>query len=94
MKSTILQIPLKKDLREKAQKAAKKQGFSSLQEAVRVFLSQLATKNIEVHFAPPDVPLSQIREKQYSRRVDEVKNKKIKSKTFSDSKSMIEHLNQ
>jgi len=39
MNATKLQIPVKTNLKDKAEKIAKKQGFSSLQEVIRVFLA-------------------------------------------------------
>ena len=48
MQKTILQVPLTQDLKINAEKAAHEQGFSSLQEIVRVFLSKLAAKKVEV----------------------------------------------
>lgn len=39
---TVLQVPLNIDLRKEAEKQALAQGFSSLQEAVRVFLKKLS----------------------------------------------------
>jgi hypothetical protein len=44
MKRNILQIPIKKELRNKAEKKAEKLGFSSVQEMVRVMLTQLTYK--------------------------------------------------
>jgi len=41
MNKTILQVPISTDLRKDAEKQALEQGFSSLQEAVRVFLKKL-----------------------------------------------------
>lgn len=49
---TVLQVPLSIDLRRQAKKQALAQGFSSLQEAVRVFLKQLVLKKI--HFSLED----------------------------------------
>ena len=50
MKRNILQIPIDPDLREKAEKEAEDFGFSSLQEMIRVMLTQMVhkgkTKNI------------------------------------------------
>lgn len=43
MKRQILQIPIKPELREKAEKKAESLGFSSLQEMVRVILTQMTT---------------------------------------------------
>lgn len=41
MAKVILQIPMDKKLRDEATKVAKVQGFSSLQELIRVFLTQM-----------------------------------------------------
>lgn len=41
MKRNILQIPIKAELREKAENKATQLGFSSLQEMIRVILTQL-----------------------------------------------------
>jgi len=50
MNKTILQVPLSRQVKIDAEKAASAQGFSSLQEAVRVFLNKLAQGNIHVSF--------------------------------------------
>lgn len=47
---TVLQVPLNIDLRKEAEKQAIAQGFSSLQEAVRVFLKKLARGAMGVTF--------------------------------------------
>lgn len=50
MDKVILQVPVAKTLRRKAEKTALDYGFSSLQEAIRVFMAKLAKKTIEVSF--------------------------------------------
>ncbi|HUS60345.1 MAG TPA: hypothetical protein VMX76_03130 [Nevskiaceae bacterium] len=50
MDKTVLQIPVSKSLRTKAESAAADYGFSSLQEIIRVFMAKLAKKAIEVSF--------------------------------------------
>ena len=50
MNTTTLQVPVSSVLRDQAQKQARAMGFSSLQEAVRLFLSQLAEQSIKVRF--------------------------------------------
>ncbi len=65
MNSTILQVPITKKLREQAAVAAVAQGFSSVQEAVRVFLTQLADRSLQVTFEPKPVKLSAKNEKRY-----------------------------
>lgn len=52
MNTITLQIPLNPNLRDRAQKQARAMGFSSLQEAVRLFLNQLAEQSIKVRFIP------------------------------------------
>ena len=49
MKRNILQIPIKPELRDKAEKKAELLGFSSIQEMIRVILTQLTKeKDIKV----------------------------------------------
>jgi len=50
MNKTILQVPISQQMKTDAEKAASAQGFSSLQEAVRVFLNKLAQGTIQVSF--------------------------------------------
>lgn len=50
MAKTILQVPLNQQIKLDAEKAASAQGFSSLQEAVRIFLNKLAQGTIQVSF--------------------------------------------
>lgn len=48
MNKIVLQVPLNQDLKLSAERAALSQGFSSLQELVRVFLSKIAANKIEI----------------------------------------------
>ena len=45
MKRTILQIPIKPALRAQAEKKAEKMGFSSVQEMIRILLTQITQDN-------------------------------------------------
>jgi antitoxin component of RelBE/YafQ-DinJ toxin-antitoxin module len=45
-----LQIPIKADLKSRAEQLAKRQGFSSLQEVVRVFLTGYVSGQINPTF--------------------------------------------
>lgn len=63
MQKTILQVPITQDLKFNAEKAAHEQGFSSLQEIVRVFLSKLAANKVEVTLE--SIFLSESNEKRY-----------------------------
>ncbi len=63
MQKTILQVPITQDLKINAENAAHEQGFSSLQEIVRVFLSKLAAKKVEVSL--DSIVLSEENENRY-----------------------------
>ena len=65
MQKTILQVPLTQDLKFNAEKVAHEQGFSSLQEIVRVFLTKLAANKMEVSLE--SVFLSESNEKRYTK---------------------------
>ena len=64
MNKTVLQIPMRQELKIKAEQEAISQGFSSLQELVRVFLSKIATHKIEVSLRDSAL-LSEKNEKRY-----------------------------
>jgi len=55
MKRNILQIPIKIELREKAEKEADILGFSSLQEMIRVMLTQITKKQNGLEFKIDDI---------------------------------------
>jgi hypothetical protein len=55
MKRNILQIPIKTELREKAEKEADSLGFSSLQEMIRVMLTQITKKQDGREFKVDDI---------------------------------------
>ncbi len=89
MSKTILQVPISKDLKEKAEKAANKQGFSSLQESVRLFLAKLAANRLEITIQEP-VRLSENSEKRYLKQTLGFE----KNKNISSAKSVEELVNQ
>lgn len=64
MNKTVLQIPINQDLKISAEREALSQGFSSLQELVRVFLSKIAARKIEITLQESTM-LSGINEKRY-----------------------------
>jgi antitoxin component of RelBE/YafQ-DinJ toxin-antitoxin module len=75
MDTTNLQIPIRKDLKIAATKAALEQGFSSLQEAVRVFINKMAKRSITVSFIE-EGRLSEKAEKRYLKMIKEIKSGK------------------
>ena len=79
MNKTILQVPISKELKDKAEEASAKQGFSSLQESVRVFLAKLATNRLEITIQEP-IKLSESSERRYLKQtLDFEKNKNTRS---------------
>ena len=76
MNRTVLQIPLPKELKLSAEKAALDAGFSSLQEVLRVFMSRFASKKIDLTFEENIVYLSPKAEKRYAKIDEDIKKGK------------------
>ena len=92
MSRTILQVPVSKDLKEKAEEAASKQVFSSLQESIRIFLTKLATNKLEITIQEPN-RLSEASEKRYLKQtLDFEKNKNISS--AKSAEELMRQLNE
>ncbi len=83
MNNTVLQVPLTKDLRQKSEIAASKAGFSSLQEAVRLFLHQFCQENISFSFNTPQIKLSPKNKIRYQKLLNDYKNDINITKTTS-----------
>ena len=94
MDSTILQVPISKSLRDQAGSAASRLGFSSLQEAVRVFLAQLPTQAVKITFETAPVQLSPKAITRYNKRIDEIESGKAKLKSFASVDEMFNYLNK
>lgn len=91
---TVLQVPLNIDLRKEAEKQALAQGFSSLQEAVRVFLKKLAKGTMGITFEDEEaVQLSVKNARRYDKMIEDIRSGKVKTKTFSDVSSLMKDLN-
>lgn len=93
MSNTILQVPVNRNLRDKAASNAQKMGFSSLQEVIRLFLNKIAEGEVNVRFEET-VQLSPNAVKRYNRMIDEIESGKVKAKTFTDSSSLMKYLNE
>jgi hypothetical protein len=83
MNNTVLQVPLTKDLRQKSEIAASKAGFSSLQEAVRLFLHQFCQEKISFSFNTPKIKLSPKNKIRYQKLLNDYKNDINITKTTS-----------
>jgi antitoxin component of RelBE/YafQ-DinJ toxin-antitoxin module len=93
MKRIILQVPMQKTLRDEAAEAAVSQGFSSLQEAIRVLLKKLARKELTFVATEPEERLSPRAAARYDKMVDDVRSGKVKTKSFTSVDALMEHLN-
>ncbi len=91
--NTILQIPINKNIRNQAASKAEKMGFSSLQEAVRIFLNKMAAGEVNVRLEE-SVQLSPKAIKRYNKMIDEVESGKVKPKSFTDVASLMKYLNE
>lgn len=89
--TTTLQIPMRKTLKAEAEAVAFDYGFSSLQEAVRVFLTQLTTRRIGVGFAENDIILSKKAETRYAKALSDLKENKNFVRV-SSTKALLESL--
>jgi antitoxin component of RelBE/YafQ-DinJ toxin-antitoxin module len=76
MKTINLQIPIPEELKISAQEAALEQGFSSVQDAVRIFLHKLSQRAIDIIFAPKAEKLSPKAEKRYLKMLHDAKIEK------------------
>lgn len=94
MDSTILQVPISKTLRDEAALAASNMGFSSLQEAVRVYLTQLKNNIVKITFEHPPVQLSAKAIKRYDKIIDDIDTGKAKLKNFDSVNEMFEYLHR
>ncbi len=50
MNNTKIQVPVSQDVRERSESKARNEGFSSLQDVVRLFLHQYASNKIKFNF--------------------------------------------
>jgi len=81
MDRTILQVPMQQTLRNEAEAAARFQGFSSLQEVVRVLLQKFARKELYIEVATQDERLSPKAERRYAKIVEDIQKGKNVTKT-------------
>ena len=91
MSRTILQVPVNGTLRKEAEKQALAQGFSSLQEAVRIFLKKLAQRAIDITFEEEkSIQLSSRAIKRYNRILKDIEE----GKNIYEAKSVDDLMRQ
>ena len=93
MQRTVLQVPIDTELKNEAEQEAQDQGFSSLQEVVRVFLNNFAEKRIGITFEQ-SVQLSPKAIKRYNKMTEDIEKGKVTTKPFTDVTSLMKHLEE
>lgn len=92
MDTTIIQIPISKNLREKAVKQAELSGFSSIQDVLRLFLHQFVLQEVEVKFESKPVQLSKRAVRRYNKISDDIDSGKTKLFTAHSVDELMNHL--
>lgn len=73
MDRVILQVPMSKSLKEKAEAVARDEGFSSVQEIVRLILNKIAKKQISVSITAGEViKLSPVARRRYKKIEEDI----------------------
>lgn len=75
MNRVVVQVPMNKVLKEKAESVSAELGFSSLQEVIRVLLTKLSKKefSFKVQEAEEITYLSKSAEKRFGKSIDDIK---------------------
>ena len=76
MQRIILQVPMTRELKEKAELVSHDFGFSSLQETVRVLLTKLAKKELALRITEETeeiTHLSKAAERKFKKAVEDIK---------------------
>lgn len=82
--NTTLHIPVNKIIKTKAEAAVKTQGYSSLQEIIRVFLSSLARGEVKTTFTSSDIELlTESQEMHLNKREEQTLTAIKKGKAYS-----------
>lgn len=92
MQRTILQVPMPKELKDDAEKAALNAGFSSLQEVLRVFMKKFANKKIDLAFEEETDYLSPKAERRYAKIMRDIESGKEKVYTAKNAEDLLKQL--
>lgn len=92
MSRTVVQIPVSTDLRDSAHQMAISQGFSSLQEAMRVIMHRFSsgTLRVDVYSEPAPVKLSKDAINRYNKMDQDL----TKGKNFKSASSVGDFMKQ
>ncbi len=92
MNTITLQVPMNKDLRDKAARAAQEQGFSSLQEVVRVLVNKFARGRLAVTVEEPVTQLSAKAAKRYDKMIADMESGKVKTSVAHSADELFKQL--
>ncbi|MBI4067670.1 hypothetical protein HY407_04760 [Candidatus Gottesmanbacteria bacterium] len=92
MNTTIIQVPISKSLRNEALREARASGFSSIQDAIRMFLQKLAKREIGVIFEPKPIKLSPKNDRRYAKMINDVLSGKVKPYVAKDVDDLMRQL--
>lgn len=89
----IIQVPVEKNLRDRALESAQELGFASLQDSIRNFLHQLAHKKIDLTWSTKTEPqLSMQAIKRYQKMISDLDSGKAKNSHFDNLDDALTHL--
>lgn len=82
MQKVTVQVPMSKELKEKAELASADMGFSSLQEAIRIFVTKLSNKELQLKLEDAEeVTLSKSAKRRYEKIATEIEKSVNVTKT-------------
>lgn len=95
MSRIVIQTPVTSQLRVEAERVAREQGYSSLQDAIRMYLRKLARREIKVQLQEqfPPVQLSPKAIKRYDKMTRGIISGRTKLKWFDRVDDLISDLN-
>ena len=75
MQRIVVQVPMTRDLKERAEAVSSDLGFSSLQEIIRVLLTKLSKKEFSLHVGATEeiTHLSPAAEKKFKKAIEDIK---------------------
>lgn len=76
MQRVILQVPMTRELKEKAEDVSRDFGFSSLQETIRVLLTKLSKKELSLRITEETEEityLSKSAERKFKKAIEDIK---------------------
>lgn len=75
MQRVVVQVPMSRELKEKAQSVSLDMGFSSLQETIRLLLTKLSKRELTMTIEPLEeiAHLSKAAEARYAQAVRDIK---------------------